>query len=378
VLQFNCGINRSGLELNLAEYSREFVTKEENALDLLLVMAHLGCQCVPGSVLYEKYTLRELERFNYVASLFPGVRKSLAETRCTLYIPESRYDCTRIGIGLFSAAVSGFGIETVFNIVSNTYFDADSGKVYLKFGKANGLAEEYGEKGYVYVDGNKISVKKLEEARLLLDTENRNFVGRRALLAGHFAGDRIEGCEFASMNGTIPEELMATIFTLDRRKNGVHANVSADKYASVPVFGESMADNRAEFDSDGNLCKLFSSVAEKRIVQEGGYCSYSAEESVEAGDCLITIPIGYSSGFSRKLSGRKISMQIETGNGSTVPCELCGRVCMDQICARVARENFGLVTLAARVLLVDSSRNIGSQELLEMLNHGLLREMKNF
>ncbi|MDR3078993.1 MAG: alanine racemase [Rickettsiales bacterium] len=375
VLQFNVGINRSGIEMSLAEQLRDFVSDRENMINLTMAMGHLGCQCPLHSPLGQRYTRVELENFKKIASLFPDSRKCLLESRGVLQLPEALYDCSRIGIGLFTfEREKNAEIKTVFTLRCALERDERSGECYINFGTENGLAESYGDGGFVQVDGRRVAVKKLQSQRTLLDLEDAGVLSE-ALLVGHLGENHIDGYEFSRMNGTIPEEFFAQILVRNRDRQGVKIEFIGNGFdrAKLKRFGPlGPPEIQLQFDSVGRLVRLEATVSEKRIVEEDGFCGYDATESVRRGDALVTISIGYLDGFSRRLSGTGVKLSIENSVGRIFPCILCGRVSMDQICARVSERDFGEIEIGNRVLLVNSSAGTGA-ELAAALDTALLR-----
>ncbi|MDR2777794.1 MAG: alanine racemase, partial [Rickettsiales bacterium] len=377
VLQFNTGINRSGIQANLAPYFRDFAADRKNRINLAMVMGHVGCQCPLDSSLGQQYTVKELDNFKKIASSFPYVRKSLAETRCALYIAGSLYDCSRIGIGLFTFEREKIPkIGTALTIVCPLECDEKTDEVYINFGKRNGLAEEYGRNGFVYVDGKKIRVERLEDYRTILDFDGdvTSLASTAALLVGHLEGSHIDGFEFSRMNGSIPEEFFATILAVNRDSCSLKIGTRGCKFDAknrkTPPSG--LSEISVEFDSEGRLVKLTSVVSEKRIVDEDGFCGYGATELVRRGDLLITVSIGYLGGFSRRISGTGARIFVKNSGGKIFPCVLCGVVSMDQICARTNRENFDEIEIGDRVVVIDDSAGIGDNWSRAMINIPLL------
>ncbi|MDR1426093.1 MAG: alanine racemase [Rickettsiales bacterium] len=380
VLQFNVGINRSGIEIDLAQCVGDFMANHKNEINLTMLMGHVACQYPLDSLLGQKYTSGELANFKKIAFLFPGIKRSLAETRCALYIPDSLYDCSRIGIGLFTfEKEKNTKIKTVLTIKCVLKYDEPSGETYMNFGEENGLVRDYEKNGFVYIEGEKILIRRLEKRRVILnfDARWRNSGPKTALLVGQQGKDQIDGFEFSRMNGTIPEEFFATIITMNEKNRAVKINRIGGKFSGKNqieignYIRHGLEDNFVKFDPDGRLTKLISIVSEKRIVNEDGFCGYDATESVKRGDPLITVPIGYLGGFSRKFNGEKIEMFVEGRGGKLFPCILCGKVSMDQICARIDREYFNEIKIGDRVIVVDSSRGIGNK-LSFLLNIPLL------
>ncbi|MDR1495222.1 MAG: alanine racemase [Rickettsiales bacterium] len=376
VLQFNLGINRSGIEIDLARYFQDFISFKENGIDLAMIMGHLGCQHPLDSPLGQRYTIRELDNFRKVTAFFPGIKRNLVESRGAIYLPKARYEGSRIGIGLFTfEKEKNTEIKTVLSIKCDLQRDRRSGKLFINFGTENGLSEDYENGGFVYVGDKKVYVKRVQDRKTLLDPGNESLTSSTALLVGHMGKNHIDGYEFSRMNGTIPEELFALILTKNRNKEDVMIDFIGNRFASTGLEKPSdprLLENLAEFDQNGRLVKLTSTISEKRTVREDGFCGYDATEPVKMGDSLVTISLGYLDGFSRKLSGTKVKMFIKNASRRIFPCILCGRVSMDQICARIDRKAFEEVEIGDKVLIIDDSIALGDKKLRAALNTSLL------
>jgi alanine racemase len=372
LVQFNAGINRSGVQRDLVEYFRKFIIDRKNCINLLMVMAHIGCQCTSYSPLV-KYREKELDNFRYIASFFPEIKKSLLETNGVFNTPWAIYDCSRIGIGLFTyKRTLSNAIKTVLTVTSPVFRSKKIDECCINFGRRNGLSSSYGKFGYVYLENEIVRIKSVEDSIAVLDFRGKDLPKEPALLLGHHRENHIDGFEFSSMNGTIPAELFARIIDRNKDREGINYRVIGNRYnGPVKSFLYSNSGrNRVEFDSSGKLVKLISIVSEKRIVDVDGFCGYSASELAIAGDCLITISIGYLSGFSRKFSGTRVELFVENKAGEIVSCKLCGVVSMDQICAKVRGEDFNRIDVGDRAIVVDEDLGIGVGRLERLMMGG--------
>jgi alanine racemase len=369
VLQFNAGINRSGVQMGLLRYFREFTLDSSNFINLAMIMAHIGCQCTADDHL-GRYREKELGNFKYIASFFPEVKKSLVETRGIFNAPEALYDCSRLGIGLFTFEKEQTSdIKTVLNITSTVYHSEKTGEYYINFGRLNGLGSEYAENGYVYLENKIVRIKKVEDSRAILNFRGENLPKEQALLLGYCHGNYIDGFEFSSMNGSIPEELFARIVDRNKNTENVDYKILGNCYGGKPklFLSSSLGKNTAKFDSSGRLVKLTSIASEKRIVDIDGFCGYGAKKLVKAGVHLITISIGYLSGFSRKFSGTGVEIFVKNKFGEIVSCTLCGVVSMDQICAEISEEDFNKIDIGDTAIVVDETIGITVDRLENLL-----------
>ncbi len=94
-LHVDTGMNRLGLTLPEAE---ALATSDRlSGLNLVLVMSHLACSGEPEHPLNRL----QLDRFRQAATLFPGARRSLANSAGAFMDPAYHFDLVRPGIGLY-------------------------------------------------------------------------------------------------------------------------------------------------------------------------------------------------------------------------------------------------------------------------------------
>jgi alanine racemase len=92
-LHFDTGMNRLGFDPR--EAAR--LAGDRDGLEVVLVMSHLAC----GDERANLMNARQLGDFRKVASHFPGVRLSLANSAGTLLGPDYHFDLVRPGIALY-------------------------------------------------------------------------------------------------------------------------------------------------------------------------------------------------------------------------------------------------------------------------------------
>ncbi|MGU9980174.1 alanine racemase [Phreatobacter sp. HK31-P] len=96
-VHIDTGMNRLGLDLAEAALLAE-PGAAALAFEPALIMSHLACADEPGHAL----TARQIDRFQQIRALFPGVAGSLANSAgCTL--ASARHDLMRPGIALYGA-----------------------------------------------------------------------------------------------------------------------------------------------------------------------------------------------------------------------------------------------------------------------------------
>ena len=95
-LHIDTGLNRLGLR---PEEARALAAAPDRlaALDLVLVMSHLACAADPAHPM----NARQLEAFEALSGLFPGVRRSLANSGGVFLGPAFHFDLVRPGITLY-------------------------------------------------------------------------------------------------------------------------------------------------------------------------------------------------------------------------------------------------------------------------------------
>lgn len=95
-LHVDTGLNRLGLRVEEAEALVQGPDRLKR-LELVLLMSHLACGPTPGHPMNR----RQLERFKAVSTLFPGVRRSLANSAGTFLGADYHFDLVRPGITLY-------------------------------------------------------------------------------------------------------------------------------------------------------------------------------------------------------------------------------------------------------------------------------------
>ena len=95
-LHIDTGLNRLGLRPEEARALAEAPDRLKG-LELVLVMSHLACAPDPGHPMNRA----QLERFEAVSAMCPGVRRSLANSGGIFLGPEFHFDLVRPGITLY-------------------------------------------------------------------------------------------------------------------------------------------------------------------------------------------------------------------------------------------------------------------------------------
>jgi alanine racemase len=95
-LHIDTGLNRLGLRPEEARALAD-APGRLSGLELVLVMSHLACAADPAHPM----NARQLDAFTQLSALFPGVRRSLANSGGVFLGPEYHFDLVRPGITLY-------------------------------------------------------------------------------------------------------------------------------------------------------------------------------------------------------------------------------------------------------------------------------------
>ncbi|MDR1499337.1 MAG: alanine racemase [Rickettsiales bacterium] len=362
LIQFNLGLNRSGIQQNEIETVKNFIDDETNMLDLVMIMGHLGYQYRLNTELGQKFTTKEFELFENAYRHFPGIKRGLLGTEGILKIREGLFEFSRPGTALYTGQPDDEQeniFKTAITVTSSVFLVENTRNLlYVNFGLKHGLSTSYQNGGYVYVGGEKIFAKKVEEKRTLFEVEHgEKYEGKRALLLGYHNGNYIDGYEFSKLNGSVPEEVLCKVATVDGDDmiERVVLNGCSDKIRKPK--DEIKCVNVAVYNRDGKLEKLTSTVTEIREILEDGGCGYDGEELVKRGDIIGTFPIGYADGLNRKISYAKMDVFVAIDN-EIVSLPLCGKVPMDQMCFRIPKELKNKVKVGGEIIIIDNGRGV--------------------
>jgi alanine racemase len=144
-------------------------------LDLRFVMSHLACADTPDNPM----NAAQLERFNDLSNLFPGLKKSLANSAGMLIGPSYHFDLARPGIALYGGEASGQGnapfepvahlhapVLHVHEVAKNTSIgygatytvDRPSRIAVVGLGYADGYMRSLSNLGYGFLSGAKVPI----------------------------------------------------------------------------------------------------------------------------------------------------------------------------------------------------------------------------
>lgn len=363
IIQFNLGLNRSGIQQNEIEIVRDFIYDKNNNIDLIMIMGHLAYQYRLNSELGQRFTKKEFELFENAYRYFPGIKRGLLGTEGILKIQEGLFEFSRPGTALFTGQPSDeskYIFRTAITVVSPIHLVEDSKNYfYIEFGINQGLSTSYQNVGYIYVDGEKIFAKKVEENKTFFEVEyNEKYKGKKALLLGYLNNDYIDGYEFSRLNGSVPEEVLCKVALVGNTDltEQVVLNGCQDVIKNFELNFEKV--NNVVYNRKTNkIEKLTSTVTEIRTVDVDGGCGYDGEELVKKGDIIGTFPIGYADGLNRKISSNKISVFVLVDR-KLVSLNLCGKVPMDQMCFRIPKEYKDIIKVGDEIIIIDNELGV--------------------
>lgn len=340
-LQFNTGMNRSGI--NMSEINRIVKYLDKNNLKPCLIMSHLCCADNVNSPVNQM----QMKNFEYVGSFFPDktILKSLSASSAILNFDTSKIaNSCRPGTVLFN----GYSGDRLSCFVYS-YIESDGKNLYLPVGILNGFTSDYGRgDSYVLFNGIKIYVKSVETDRIILDTNDKKLIGAEvSILDGSLGIDELAELFNTSDSNTMAR-LMANGFAYPSTcKINITKEYKTienyDNYKAVATFKNNVPHS------------FYSTILEKRIVDEDGICGYSATREVKKGDCLATFYGGFMDGISREISNTGSSVFVEATDGNYIECEIFARISMDQTIIKIQKKDFDRIKIGAKVIVFDEN-----------------------
>lgn len=369
ILQFNLGLNRSGLQQSEIKEVRDFIYNKTNNLELIMVMGHLAFQYRLDSDLGRKLTKKEFDLFENAYKNFPNIRRGLLGTEGILKIQEGLFEFSRPGTVLYVGQPEGekeYVFKTSITVKSPVFLSDNRNYIYINFGINQGLSACYENRGYVYIDGEQVYAKKVEMDRTyFVVNDNEKYKNKTALLLGYSGNDYIDGYLFSKFNGSVPEEAPCKI-ALAGSSDLVEYKILNGLKEEIKRPKETYFFNRAVF--KGNKLKKFTSViTEIRVIEEDGACGYGGRELVKKGEVIATFPVGYADGLDRKLGCNGISIYLLV-DGRLESFKFCGGLPMDQMCFKVPLEFKDKVKVGDEVIIVDEDLGIGTKKYCEPMN----------
>ncbi len=343
VLQFNTGMNRSGINLNEIEKIKKYA--DDNNLKVTMVMSHFCCADNENNPINQK----QIENFKKITKYFPeeNIIKGLSASDGIINFKLGNL-CTTCRPGL---ALYGYydELKPAYSIYS--YIKYDGKNLYLPIGIANGFTSEYGDgSAYVLYNGVRIFINSIERDKIILDSNDKNLIDREVTILG----DSISLKDFESMVGTDIRDIIARIIS-NSDKEPIEFPINVDRKRDIEDSSKFRA---AAIAKDGNYESFTSTILEKRIVEEDGIVGYGATENVKKGDRLATFFGGYLDGLHRAISNKGCSVFVEDRNGNLVECEIFGRISMDQTIIKVPEKDYDNIEIGAKVIIFDREHPI--------------------
>ncbi len=370
LLQFNLGLNRSGLQQSEIETAKNFVYDKSNRLELVMIMGHIANQHKLDSELGQKLTKKELQLFENAYKHFPNIKRGVLGSEGILKIPEGFFEFSRPGTTLFTGQPifeKDRIFKTAVTAISPVFLDEDENTIYINFGINQGLSTYYEKEGFIYINGEKILAKKVDFDKTYFRVENnKKYKNTEALLIGYLNDDYIDGYTFSKMNGSVPEEVLCRITTVGNNEY-LKYNVLNGCPEEIKKPKDLKFTNNAVVDKNGKLEEFTSAITEIRKIEEDGGCGYDWKEPVKKGDLIATFPIGYSDGFDRKLSCNGIAIHLLI-DGKPEKFYFCGGVPMDQMCFKIPEKFANKVKTGDKVIIIDNKLGITTEEFCKKLN----------
>ncbi|MDR0571707.1 MAG: alanine racemase [Rickettsiales bacterium] len=327
ILQFNIGMNRSGLNLSLALQVRQFT--KDSKMDVIMLMGHLCCA--------DENTIinnLQIENFKKIITLFPekSILKSLAASDGIINFNLNNIcNSCRPGIMLYRNP-SG---KIIWNI--KTIVKSDNGSVFLPVGLNDGFLADYAKNGTVLIGNKEFGIKFINNTQILLGTNDKSLEGMEAIIVNEKTYHK-----FLQASNTIIYEAIPRLLT---KKNCPDNNILGQK-----IF--------LTVDNDGKMIELYSTLLEKRIVEYDGVVGYSATEKVRQGQKLGLFAGGYLDGLARCISNTGCTVFVESETGELVECRIVGRISMDNTIIDIPEEYYSKIKVGAKVIIFDRDHGI--------------------
>jgi alanine racemase len=322
VLQFNTGMNRSGIEINEIQDIKDYTDKNNN---VLMVMSHFCCADEKDNPVNQIV----IKNFEKVVKVFdsPNVIKCFQASDAMRNF-DLKYMCNAGRLGyLLHYLENNFAYEITAKIKNSV----------IDIGLNDGITSLWAEKGYFLVDGKKVKIKKITDTQTFLE----DTTGTEAILLNQQIYP--DFCKFCNSDGL--EEIPRLLA----------------KKINVNIEGQKIIHTKDA---------LYSQIMETREIAEDGIVGYCATRQVKKGDRLAVFAGGYLDGIYKKLSNSGQVAWVENTNGEFVPCEYYGRISMDQSIVKIDKHD---IKVGAKVIIYDKEHqvslpNISQEEMFFMVD----------
>jgi len=348
IIHFNTGMNRSGININELKKIKQYC--DENSIRIYMVMSHFCCADNKLSNVNEI----QINNFKKVADCFSdkNILKGISASDGIANLNSKLDFCNTCRPGL---ALYGYyeGLKPAYSIYSHV--EEKDGKLYLPLGINNGFTSDYGNKNsYVIIDNNKIFVDSIEDDKIILSNKDKTLIGKKVTILGN----GISFQDFEKMNKTDIRDIVARIISnCDINPNEFKINIERKRIK----INESNFKAKYKIEN-GKFDYFYSTILEKREVEDDGIVGYGATKIVKKGDKLATFFGGYLDGMNRSISNSNSFVFIENKNNELIKCEIFGKISMDQTTIKIPNEEFNKIDIGAKVIIFDSNHKIESFE----------------
>jgi alanine racemase len=318
ILQFNTGMNRNGIELNQIDAVNQYI--RQNNFNVIMVLSHLCCSDEKNNPINKI----QFNNFKKVTDVFSdegtlrGIMATHGIKNFTSYL--NLYNTCRIGKYLYD----GDGDEIAYSVTCEIRGENDI--IFLPVGINDGLMSDYEKNGYFILNSNKIKIKYVLDDKTILDTNDKDIIGKKAIIFDKNFKNFKEFCGMIVFDESI-------------------SRLSTDQVSEV-TEGQKISIRK----KNGEVVAYYSQILETREVAEDGIIGYGATVNTKKGDRLAVFCGGYLDGISRIISDKNCFVYVENDDGEYIPCEIYGRISMDQTIIKIPNDK---INIGARVIVFD-------------------------
>lgn len=347
-LQFNSGMNRNGFDMDKIPSIKKFISN--NNVELKAIITHFACADDKNHIVSKQ----QLSNCKVLKKEFPNVETSFYATNASInFENEVNTNIIRVGAGLYGIGTKRYlngQLKQVFSLKS--LVEMKDNQLMIGIGLNDGLFEEYGKKGYVLIDGEKIYIKSIFDDYCILNIKNDfdKYLNKYALLTGYNDKDFIHIDDFGSMNDTIGYEMQVRIMH--------NVNLKNKKFI---LFDEKNNELKFDYNNDFNYYtlntykkQLYSRITEIRHIKDkNSYVGYDAIYRAHENEILLTIIGGYADSFYRNYKGQILYLKCDS---KYLTCKIVGKISMDQIIVSIDNNVLQNVYINQKVMVYDENK----------------------
>lgn len=344
-LQFNTGMNRNGFDMDKIKILKNIIKKYN--LNLKIIITHFAC----GNDKNHFTNIKQLKNCEILKKEFKNTKTSFYATDASINF-ENRHktNIIRIGAGIYS-----FGLQSPFkqpfNLKSTVQIQNNS--LIINIGLNDGLFQEYEKYGYVYINGEKIFIKKIGNDFCILDINNNyeKYINAEALLTGCHNNDFIHIDNFAKMNCTIAHEIQYRIMhniQLKKEKfNIIDVNNKLINFINNHIY----ENNAINIYND----KIYSKISGIRIIKKNdNYVGYNSLYKAHINEVLITIIGGYADYICRNYTNKNIALIVDN---RIITGTIVGKISMDQILISIGNNKLTQTNINKKIKILYIDKN---------------------